>query len=121
MPAGGARPGVSAKFCLAFSTFPDSETARQVAGTLIGETFAACANIISGVESIYFWKGKIENGSEALVIFKLTLSRYGEFEARLRKLHPYEVPEIIRVEIAEGNRDYLNWVDECCSRHERGA
>src|SRR2546421_8211965 len=100
---------------LAFSTFPDVETARRIARELVAENFAACANIIPKIESIYRWEGKLESGGEALAIFKLSAHRYGEFETRLRSLHPYDVPEIISCKVNAGLPEYLHWVTENCS------
>jgi len=81
-----------------FSTYPDAETARSIAHTLVKEQLAACANIIPGVESIYRWKGAIETSGEVLAILKTTEERYPELEARIKELHPYEVPEVVAVE-----------------------
>ncbi len=96
------------------STFPDAETARRVAETLVAKHLTACANITSQVESIYRWEGKIETGSEALVLFKLTANRYGAFEKELKALHPYDVPEIIAWPVTRGSPEYLSWVSENC-------
>jgi|ERR1700686_22534 len=101
---------------LAFSTFPDSETARRIARQLVTEKFAACANIIPAIESIYRWQGKMESGDEALAIFKLAAVRYSDFETKLRALHPYEVPEIISCKIDRGLPEYLSWVSESCAK-----
>jgi periplasmic divalent cation tolerance protein len=60
---------MSDEVVLVFSTFPDLETARRIARELVTENFAACANIIPQIESIYRWKGKIEQGDETLVLF----------------------------------------------------
>ena len=103
------------KILLAFSTFPDGETARKISNQLVTEKFAACANILSGVESIYRWKEKIEGANETLVIFKLSEDRQPAFQKKLRSLHPYEVPEIIFVPVANGLPDYLRWVAESCA------
>lgn len=100
---------------LAFSTFPDAETARRIAHALISEKLAACANIIPTMNSIYRWKGKIETGDETIVFFKTTQDRYDAFQEKLRSLHPYEIPEIICVTIDKGLPDYLRWVVESCS------
>src|SRR5262252_5678698 len=100
---------------LALSTFPDIETARRISSQLIADKFAACANILPGVESIYRWKGKIETGNETLVFFKLSEDRQAAFQERLRSLHPYEVPEIIFVRVANGLPEYLRWVAESCA------
>ena len=95
---------------LAFSTFPNGETARRVARDLVTEKFAACANIIPAVESIYRWQGKVEEGNETLVLFKTTAARSSSFQEKLKSLHPYEVPEIIFVSLTAGLPEYLRWV-----------
>ncbi len=99
---------------VAISTFPDVETARKISTRLVTEKFAACANILSGVESIYRWKEKIETGNETLVLFKLSEDRQSAFQDKLRSLHSYEVPEIVFVKIDNGLPDYLRWVAENC-------
>ena len=100
---------------LACSTFPDIETARRIARQLVTENLAACANIIPAVESIYRWQDKIENAEETLVFFKTMAARYAAFQDRLKSLHPYEVPEIICLRIADGLPEYLRWVTTSCS------
>ena len=72
-----------------FTTWPDLETARTAARTLVEERLAACGNIVPGVESVYRWEGKVETGAEVLVVFKTVIGSYQQFEARLRALHPY--------------------------------
>jgi periplasmic divalent cation tolerance protein len=100
---------------LACSTFPDIETARRITRQLVTENFAACANLIPAVESIYRWQDKIENANETLVFFKTTAARYAAFQEQLKSLHPYDVPEIICLSIADGLPEYLRWVSESCS------
>ena len=100
---------------LALSTFPDAETARWISNELVTEKFAACANLLPGVESVYRWKEKIENAHETLVIFKLSEDRQAAFQKKLRSVHPYEVPEIIFVQVAGGLPDYLRWIAESCA------
>jgi periplasmic divalent cation tolerance protein len=97
---------------LAISTFPDAETADRIARTLIEEKFAACANVIPAVHSIYRWKDKIEAAGEVIVLFKTTPDRQTAFQEKLRSLHPYEVPEIIFVPVITGLPEYLRWVAE---------
>jgi periplasmic divalent cation tolerance protein len=103
---------MSQKILLALSTFPDAETARRISNELVAEKFVACANVLPAAESIYRWKGKIESGSETLVLFKLSEDRRLAFQEKLRSLHPYEVPEIIFVLVASGLPEYLRWVAE---------
>ena len=102
------------KILLALSTFPDAEIARRISNQLVRESFAACANILPGVESIYRWKEKIESGNEVFVFFKVSEDRQPAFQDKLRSLHPYDVPEIIFVPVAGGLPEYLQWVSENC-------
>jgi len=102
------------KIVLALSTFPDAETARRISNELVVGKFAACANILPSVESIYRWKEKIESGNETLVLFKLSEDRQSAFQEKLRSLHPYEIPEIIFVRVSSGLPEYLRWVVENC-------
>jgi periplasmic divalent cation tolerance protein len=102
------------KILLTLSTFPDAETARRISTQLITEKFAACANVLPGVESIYRWKEKIESGNETLVFFKVSEERQQAFQDKLRSLHPYEVPEIISCNIDSGLPEYLRWVIGSC-------
>jgi periplasmic divalent cation tolerance protein len=95
---------------LAFSTFPDIETARRISRELVTEKFAACANIIPAVESIYRWQGKVEQGTETLVLFKTAAVRYPAFQEKLKSLHPYDVPEIIACQVDKAWPAYLRWV-----------
>ena len=102
------------KVLLALSTFPDQRTARDIANELVTKRFAACANILPGIESIYRWKEQIESGNETLVLFKLSEERQSAFQEQLRSLHPYDVPEILFVPISTGLPEYLRWVIENC-------
>jgi periplasmic divalent cation tolerance protein len=99
---------------LALSTFPDRETAQKISNQLVTGKFAACANILPAVESIYRWKNKIESGSETLVFFKLREDQQLAFQEKLRSLHPYEVPEIIFVPVSSGLPEYVRWVSDNC-------
>jgi periplasmic divalent cation tolerance protein len=116
LPQSGAGRSVSEEFAIALSTFPDEETAKRIARALVESALAACVNIVLSIHSIYFWNGKVEESSEVLGIFKMTARRFDEFQSRLRELHPYEVPEIIRLNIAEGSPEYLRWMADSCAR-----
>lgn len=107
---------MSEKILLAISTFPDRETAQRISAQLVDDRFAACANILPGIESIYRWKEKIETGNETLVLFKLSDERRSAFQEKLRSLHPYEVPEIIFFPVSDGLPEYLRWVVENCAQ-----
>ena|SRR5712691_9522971 len=106
---------MAAGILLALSTFPDPDTARRIANQLVTEKFAACANLLPQLESIYRWKEKMETGNETLVFFKLSEDRQSAFQEKLRSLHPYEVPEIIFIPVTSGFPEYLHWVIESCA------
>jgi periplasmic divalent cation tolerance protein len=99
---------------LVISTFPDAETGNRIAQTLVEEKFAACANVIPAVHSIYRWKGKVETAGEVMAFFKTTQDRVAGFEEKLRSLHPYEVPELICFSVDGGSPNYLRWVIDNC-------
>lgn len=105
---------MAAKILLALSTFPDAETARRISNQLVTEKFAACANILPAVESIYRWKGEIATAGEVIVLFKTTPDRQEIFQEKLRSLHPYNVPEIIFMSVTNGLPEYLGWVIDNC-------
>ena len=88
------------------------EQAATLGRVVVEERLAACANIIPAIHSIYTWKGAVEEAEEAMVFLKTTAELQERLTARIRSLHPYEVPEIISFEIrnTEGNPDYLEWI-----------
>jgi periplasmic divalent cation tolerance protein len=97
---------------IVFCTFGSVDEARRVAKTVIEERLVACATLLPQVESIYRWKGAVETAQETQVIFKTHLDRYYLLEARIKKLHSYEVPEILAFKAHAGLFSYLQWVDE---------
>jgi len=94
-------------------TCPDPETARTLAERLVEERLAACVSLLPGVTSVYRWEDAIQQDTETQMLIKTSSVRVAELTARLRELHPYEVPEIIAIPIMEGLSDYLSWVDSC--------
>ncbi len=93
-------------------TAPDEENAAMIGRTLVEERLAACANIVGAVRSIYRWKGEICDERECLLVIKTASEKFRELEKRVRSMHPYEVPEIIALEISEGSKPYLDWIAE---------
>jgi len=86
------------------------EQAQQLASALLERRFAACVNIVGPIRSIYRWKGKVENEQEYLLLIKTSAERSADLAAALSELHPYELPERIELEIADGSSQYLSWV-----------
>jgi periplasmic divalent cation tolerance protein len=97
---------------LIYVTAPSREEAEQIAGTVVGERLAACANIIDGVSSIFRWKEKICRETEAVLILKTAESRTEELVARIKKLHSYECPCITVLPIEGGNPAFLQWIKQ---------
>ena len=95
---------------LVFSTFPEAARAREIGRQLVAERLAACVNLLPGVTSIYVWEGKEEESAETLALIKTRRELYPALEARLRELHPYEVPEIVAVEWAAALPAYRQWL-----------
>jgi periplasmic divalent cation tolerance protein len=105
------QPGVlEISALVVLSTFPDAEQAARAARTLVDERLAACVNVLASVRSIYRWQDAVQDDAEALAVIKTTTDRYAALAARLAELHPYEVPEIIALPLAEGHAPYLAWL-----------
>ena len=86
--------------------------ARKISDRLLKKRLVACANIISGVESKFWWKGKLDNAAEILLMIKTTKANFKKIEAEVRRAHSYEIPEIIAVPVSAGSKKYLGWVEE---------
>ncbi|MDL2268074.1 divalent-cation tolerance protein CutA [Desulfovibrio sp. OttesenSCG-928-G15] len=93
-----------------YITTPDRATARSMAEVLVQERLCACANILDGMESVYWWQGKVHTGREAVLICKTTEAGYAAFEQRARALHPYDTPCITALPIAAGFAPFLQWI-----------
>jgi periplasmic divalent cation tolerance protein len=100
------------KYCLVLSTCPQGEAAESLARFLVEQHLAACVNILPGLTSVYPWEGKIESSAEALLLIKTERSVYPRLETELRQRHPYQVPEIVVIDIERGLPDYLNWISQ---------
>jgi periplasmic divalent cation tolerance protein len=87
--------------------------ANKIARAIVSKKLAACANIFSvPVESVYRWKGKVESAQEVLMVIKSLQKRFAALEQEIRRLHSYEVPEIIALRIERGSSVYLEWIAE---------
>lgn len=95
---------------LIFTNLPDAPSAEALATTLVSERLAACVNMLAPCRSVYRWQGEIESAQEVPLLIKTTTERYAAVEEAIRSAHPYELPEIIAVPVAQGLPDYLGWV-----------
>ncbi len=91
------------------STFPDKQSITKIANQLVKKKLVACVNIIK-ISSVYTWKKKIENQSEYLALFKTTKKNQIILKKELRKLHPYDIPEIAEINVDSINQPYLKWL-----------
>ncbi len=103
-------------YVVIFVTAAGKKEAELIGATLVKERLAACANIIGGVRSLFWWEGKIDCAKEELLIIKSKKSKLPAIIKRVRSLHSYKVPEIIALPIIGGNRSYLKWLDECIGK-----
>ena len=95
---------------LVLTQFPDRDAADRLARALVVSRLAACVSVGSPVDSLYHWRGAIETAREFPVVVKTVAARYPEVEAAIRAHHPYELPEIIAVPLADGFAPYLDWI-----------
>lgn len=93
-------------------TCPTKALARKIAKGILKKKLAACVNIVSGLESHYWWKGKVEKAAEVLLLIKTTQLRVAEVTSEVQSLHSYDVPEIVFVPFTAGERNYLKWLGE---------
>jgi len=101
---------MSAENLLVLCTCPDESCAAAVTTGLLEERLAACVNRLPGLRSAYRWRGHIERDDEVLLLIKTRAALFRELEATIRRLHPYETPEIIALPIVAGAADYLDWI-----------
>ena len=95
-----------------FITTKDMDEADKISLALVQEKLAACVNIVKGVQSVFWWEGKVDYCEETLMIVKSEQKLFDRILKKVKSLHSYSVPEVIALPIAEGNPDYLKWINE---------
>ena len=95
-----------------FTTTNKKDNALEIARDLVEKRLAACAQVVGPIQSVYRWKGKIEEEEEWLCILKSSYDCYEKVEKRLKDIHPYEEPEILALSVIKGSRTYLAWLDQ---------
>ena len=93
------------------SNCPDTKTAEQIARRLVTDRLAACVNIMPNVSSVYYWQDEIQQDTEVMLIIKSKQSQFAQLASLITELHPYEVVEVIALDIQQGNEPYLNWIN----------
>lgn len=89
------------------------EEAQKIARALVDRHLAACANIVGPVDSVFWWKGKLREEAEYLVIIKTMEDALDNVRTVIRELHSYELPEFTVLGIEAGSREYLAWIEAC--------
>jgi periplasmic divalent cation tolerance protein len=100
------------KYVVVFVACASKREAERISSRLLNEKLIACANIIEGVKSSFWWKGKLDKAIEVLIVMKTVRKNFMKIQKRVKELHSYEVPEIVAVPIVEGESGYLKWIDE---------
>jgi periplasmic divalent cation tolerance protein len=95
---------------LVLTNLPDQASADKLALEIVGQKLAACVNILAPCTSVYRWQGKIENAQEIPLLIKTTDASYPALEETIRRLHPYELPEIVQVPLSGGLPAYIQWL-----------
>lgn len=93
-------------------TASSKEEARKISWRLLEEKLAACVNIIDGLESHFWWQGKIDSAKEVLLMIKTKKELFNTLAKKVKSLHSYTVPEIIALPIVTGSTEYLNWIHD---------
>jgi periplasmic divalent cation tolerance protein len=104
--------GSPMKFLFVYITAKDKAQARAIGTTLVTEKLAACVNILAPMNSFYFWKGKLSDDSEAVLIAKTRDTLFRRLVKRVKELHSYEIPCIVALPIVGGNKEFLQWMEK---------
>ena len=104
------RQAPPAPIITALTTAPSAETAKHLVRALVERRVIACGTVVPGAVSTYWWQGAVVEEEEVVVLMKTTAARWPELAASLPGLHPYEVPELLALPVADGNPAYVAWV-----------
>jgi periplasmic divalent cation tolerance protein len=97
-------------YLVVLSTRPDIAVAENLAQTLLDAGLAGCVNILPGVRSMYVWNGSLQSDTEVLMIIKTAAPNFDRLREMLVAAHPYDLPEVVALEIADGHHPYLQWL-----------
>lgn len=98
-------------------TAKDEEEAKKISEKLLSDKLVACANIVKGIESLFWWEGKIDHSNEILLVLKTKRSLFKKLEKAVKSVHSYSTPEIIALPIVAGSKNYLKWIGESVSKN----
>ncbi|OIO35988.1 MAG: hypothetical protein AUJ74_03950 [Candidatus Omnitrophica bacterium CG1_02_44_16] len=99
--------------CVVFITAPKGKEAYLLSELLLKRRLCACVNIIKGVDSFFWWKGKIDSAKESLMVIKTKQSLLPKLIKKVKAAHSYDVCEVIALPIIAGSKEYMDWVKSC--------
>ena len=94
-----------------YITAPSRAEALRIARALVKDRLAASANVLGGARSVYWWRGKMAEADEAVMVVKTRAGLVGKLIRRVKSLHSYTCPAIMALPILNGNPDYLKWIE----------
>lgn len=100
----------ASSFALVLVTAPDLKVARRLSRAALQARLIACANLVPRIESHYWWQGKLETGTEVLILMKTTTAKLAALEKLILSKHPYDTPEFLVVPLSQGTKKYLDWI-----------
>ena len=92
-------------------TAKDKQEAEKITQLLLDERLIACGNIVSSVTSLFHWSGKIDKAEECLIVMKSRMDLFSQVAEQVRRLHSYEVPEVLALPIVDASKAYLDWMN----------
>jgi len=98
------------RFVLVLVTAPDLKSSRALAQAALASRLAACVNLLPGIESHYWWQGKLESSREVLLLFKSTRPKLAALQQLILAKHPYDTPEFVALSLDTGSKRYLDWL-----------
>ncbi len=93
-------------------TCPTTKIAQEIAEHLVTEKLAACVNILPSIISVYRWQENVVSETEVQLLIKTNAANFAQLNDRVKQLHPYDTPEVIALNIQQGDHQYLNWINE---------
>ncbi len=106
---------MKSSYIIVLVTAKDKIEASKIARGLLEAKLIACANIMDGVQSLFWWEGKIDFSSEALLVIKTKKTLFKKVCSQVKSLHSYQTPEIIALPIIDGSKEYLRWIQSSCA------
>jgi|ERR1051326_4885073 periplasmic divalent cation tolerance protein len=100
------------KIVFVYIVCKNKSEAKKIGSALVRERICACVNIFPEMNSVYWWKGKMEEANEAVLIAKTTKTKFSKLSARVKELHSYECPCILQLDVTDGNKEYVKWLLE---------